>query len=220
MNLTRTLIGALLLASGTLNLSASSILIQSPFDNPFAPQELPRGLGANDNIGFLSEVEVGANDVKIGSIGIWGQVVAPTRISWVIYRDVDGSSPIFRTDPSDLLEATGRQWFDSPDFEFTLLGESSYWIGFVVDYPAGSFTTFTEDRFPAEGEDEVLIENGLGLGLFDSAYVDGSFDNPVLDRGEIGTMGIRIYDAPIPEPSATLFMLLGSLAFLTHRARR
>jgi hypothetical protein len=46
------------------------------------------------SFGLLGRVDVGVEDVDIGSIGVFGRVEASLSMKWVVFQGTDGSSPL------------------------------------------------------------------------------------------------------------------------------
>ena len=111
--------------------SASPLLIETP--GPLSGAVDRPSLSAIPSLGSPGRIDVGANNVVIDQIGVFGQVVeAGMSLKWLIHEDIQDSTPIFET--SVVAFSPGiQQFFDSPIFSpFTLLANATYWIGAVV----------------------------------------------------------------------------------------
>jgi hypothetical protein len=173
--------------------------------------------------GHVGEVVVGGQSVPINSVGIMGQVLAPTQLAWVIFADVDLSSPVYQTSPVSYSPSASAQWYDSPLFpaSFTLEANTTYWIGFAVSSPDESFRFFFNDTFPSSAP--TVTANGLtlpGSPIPEAANLGGSFASPVIQLGTSTVqLGLRLHGVPEPASSACL-VLGGVLAFGRRRIRR
>lgn len=86
----------------------------------------------------LARVLVGADDVTIGSFGVYGQAQAATNLKWLIFDTTQLTSPVYLSaaqavpaDPGTF--AAVAQWYDSPEFTFTLLAGHTYAMGVIAD---------------------------------------------------------------------------------------
>jgi len=132
--------------------TAAPLLVQTP--GPFASAaDTP----TNISYGVLAKVDVGAANVDVSGIGVYGSVDEALNMKWAIFTGASGSAPVFQTAASS-LGITSAQWFDSPSFSpFTLLANQTYWIGSIIDGPLGAFNSAY--NFPGT----LVSSNGLTL---------------------------------------------------------
>ena len=203
---------------------ASPVLVQTP-----GPLSFSSGRPSSGSLGLLGRVDVGSSNVAIDQIGGFGQVSQNLSLKWLIFDGTFLGNPLFQTS-AVAFGLGGQQWFDSPVFSpFSLLANTTYFIGVAVDGPENSFTQFFN---VAPGADETA--NGLTLvGPTSSGAssdrsngnVVGSFDRPAGNPFS-GTSqpGLRLFggannptDVPAP---ATLALFGFGLAGLAVAGRR
>lgn len=145
--------------------------------------------------GILARVDVGAGDVDINQIGVYGDVTSNLNIKWLIFDDTQGSSPLLQSPTVALQAAGGAQWFDSPLLpSFALAANSTYWIGVAIDGPLNSFRRFWNNP------GTPVSAGGLTLPADHNGNVRTSFANPTLDNrpGSVQA-SIRLF---VPEPTS------------------
>ena len=199
---------ALCLVAGTAGLASADLLVAYQGTTY-------SGAGVNQ---LLARAVVGADDVAIGSFGVYGQAQANTNLKWVIFDTTQLSSPVYLSaalavpgDPGTF--AAEAQWYDSPELNFTLLAGHTYAMGLIAD----NVTSF---RFGAAaynpfGGVQPISGDGLTLSaqyVDNSGVVNGVFTNtPTLYPGADTRFltSLRVFSpaaSPVPiPPTALLF---------------
>jgi hypothetical protein len=165
------------------------------------------GDSLNTNLAPFALVRVGASDVQIGGIGIYGQLfpnatAARANVRWSIFS-ANGTS-VYDSGPMLTNGSSTSTWFDSPGFQspLTLNANSDYYYGLITD---ASFLTryYYDPEHPAG----TITGNGIsspGGNQPGSNGVVNGFGNPTLySTSRVVQVGGRIL-APVLSPTGTL----------------
>ena len=183
----------------------------------------------------LAKVVVGAADVAIGSLGVFGQAQSAGNVKWVIFDSLQPSAPVYLSGAQSVAAnpgafATQATWYDSPSFTLTLLAGRTYAMGLIAEaVGANGFRWGVEWTTNLMGGGGPSVDsNGVSLPFVSSSGSVGSLalDNPsltALDATSYYRTSLRIFEAtpPVPEPAEWTMLAAGLfvLGFIAHRRR-
>lgn len=196
-------------------LANATLLVETP--SPFLGSS-SRPTGAS--FGILARVDVGSSNVAINKIGVFGDVITPLSLKWLVFTGSDGSSPVLQTSSVALDSVGGAQWFDSPllGSPFSLLANQTYWIGVAVD---GALSQFVHSY---NNPGTATSGGGLTLVAGENGNVRTSFADPTLG-GSSGVVqsSVRLFGpdaSSVPEPSLLALMVVGLFGMGVARKSR
>lgn len=178
----------------------------------------------------LAKVLIGANDVSIGGLGVFGQAQSAGNVKWVIFDSLAPSTPLYLSSAQAVTArpgsfATQATWYDSPTLNLTLQSGHSYAMGLIADtVGANGFlwgVEWTTNLMGGGGPS--LDSSGIALPFVSSSGSAGSLllDSPSLtaiDGTSFYRTSLRVM-APVPEP-AEWTMLVAGLFVVGFIARR
>jgi hypothetical protein len=183
----------------------------------------------------LAKVVVGAADVAIGGLGVFGQAQSAGNVKWVIFDGAQTSTPLYLSSAQAVAARVGEfgtqaTWYDSPSFTLTLLANHTYAMGLIADVVgANGFRWGVEWTTNLMGGGGPSVDsNGVALPFVSSSGSAGSLalDNPsltALDATSYYRTSLRIFEAtpPVPEPAEWTMLAAGLfvLGFIAHRRR-
>jgi hypothetical protein len=181
----------------------------------------------------LAKVVIGASDVAIGGIGVFGQAQSAGNVKWVIFDSLAPSTPLYLSSAQAVTArpgqfATQSTWYDSASFGLTLQAGRTYAMGLIADtVGANGFLWGVEWTGNLMGGGGPPVDaNGVTLPFVSSAASAGSLllDSPSLaaiDGTSFYRTSLRIHEAtpPVPEP-AEWTMLVAGLFVVGFIARR
>jgi len=86
------------------------------------------------NSAILTRIVVGASNVTITGFGTFGRLSAAGNAKWLVYQNpAGGASPVFQTASTPVSASGTNVWYDSPTISFTLLANTTYFLGLQAD---------------------------------------------------------------------------------------
>lgn len=206
---------ALCLVVGTAGLASADLLVQ---------YQGTSYLGVTNQNQPLTKVVVGPANVDIGSIGVFGQPVVDTQVKWIIFDSTQLSSPVYLSTAQLLTGDPGTftdqaQWYDSPEFSFTLLAGHTYAMGLIADQVGSNSFRWGASPDNPFGPYPDTTGDGLTIkfmqSLDNSGLVGGAFVNTpyvyFIDNSNRRKMSLEVYSpTPPPVPLPPTVLLLGS----------
>jgi hypothetical protein len=181
----------------------------------------------------LAKVVIGASDVAIAGLGVFGQAQSAGNVKWVIFDSLAPSTPLYLSAVQAVAARAGQfatqaMWYDSPSLSLTLQAGRTYAMGLITDViGANGFLWGVEWTTQLmTGGGASVDGNGVALPFVSSV---GSIGSPALDTPSLAAIdgtsfyrtSLRLYEAtaPIPEP-AEWTMLAAGLFVISFIARR